>query len=68
MQSRRHRSLPRAIEIGMHHFADDRPGPDDRDFDHEVVELLGFMRGSVAICARLSTWNMPMVSAFCSAL
>jgi hypothetical protein len=24
------------------------------------------MRGSVAICARLSTWNTPMVSARCS--
>ena len=25
------------------------------------------MRGRQDICARLSTWNMPMVSAFCSA-
>ena len=28
------------LQIGMHHLPDDRPGPDDRDFDHDVVEAL----------------------------
>ena len=40
------------------------PGPDDRDLDDEVVEACSAcMRGSVAICARDSTWNTPTVSA-----
>ena len=26
------------VQIGMHHLPDDRPGPDDRDLDDEVVE------------------------------
>ena len=30
-----------ALEIGMHHVADDRAGADDRDLDDEVVEMLG---------------------------
>ena len=48
----------------MHHLPDDRPGPDDRDLHDEVVEASpACSRGSVAICARDSTWNTPMVSA-----
>ena len=31
------------------------PGPHDRDFDDEIVEIFGFSRGSMVICARLST-------------
>ena len=50
----------------MHHFAHNRPGPDERHLHHEVVKILRLERGSVAICARLSTWNMPIVSPFCS--
>ena len=60
-------ALP-ALQIRMHHLADDGAGADDRDLHHDVVETLsGCMRGRQDICARLSTWNMPMVSAFCSA-
>ena len=29
------------LQIGMHHLPDDRTGPDDRDFDDDVVEALG---------------------------
>ena len=29
----------------------------------EVVEFRGFRRGSIDICARLSIWNTPIVSA-----
>ena len=50
-------------QIGMHHVALDRAGPDDRDLDDEIVEGRGFSRGSIAICARLSIWNTPSVSA-----
>ena len=34
-----------------------------RDFDHQVVVIGGFSRGSMLICARDSIWNTPMVSA-----
>ena len=45
----------------MDHVALDRAGADDRDLDDEVVEArAGFSRGSMFICARLSTWNTPM--------
>ena len=54
-------SLP--PQIGMHHVALDRTGPHDRHLDHEIVKFFGFSRGSIDICARLSTWNTPMVSA-----
>ena len=29
-----------AIEIRMDHFADNRPGPDYRDFHHQIVKAL----------------------------
>jgi hypothetical protein len=51
----------------MEHLADNGTGPDNGHLHHNVVEMFGRIRGSVAICARLSTWNMPTVSAFCSA-
>ena len=48
----------------MHRPALDRAGTDERDLDDEVVEATGgFSRGSVAICARDSTWNVPTESA-----
>ena len=50
-------------QIGMDHVALDRPRPDDRDLDDDVVECRGFSRGSIDICARLSIWKMPIVSA-----
>ena len=28
------------LQVGMHHLADDRSRPDDRDFDDDVVETL----------------------------
>ena len=35
----RHRFLsPPALQIGMHHLADDRSRPDNRDLDDDVVE------------------------------
>ena len=35
----RHRLLPLPpLQIRMHHLPDDRPGPDDRDLDDDVVE------------------------------
>jgi hypothetical protein len=46
----------------MHHIALDRPGADDRDLHDEIVELRGRRRGSMLICARLSTWKTPMLS------
>ena len=52
-----------APQVRVHRTALDRPGPDQRDLHHEVVEARGRSRGSVAICARLSTWNTPTVSA-----
>jgi hypothetical protein len=52
-----------AAQIGMHHVALDRAGADDRDLDHQVVEGAGLSRGSMVICARLSIWNTPTVSA-----
>ena len=52
-----------AAQVGMHHLALDRAGPDERDLHDEIVEARGFRRGSVFICARLSTWKTPMVSA-----
>ncbi len=51
-----------AAQIGMHHVALDRAGPHDRDLDHQIVEFRGRRRGSMFICARLSTWNTPMES------
>ena len=63
---RRFPALP-PVQIRVHHFADDGAGPDDGHLHHDVVKRRGFMRGRQDICARLSTWNMPMVSAFCRA-
>ena len=51
-------------QVGMHHaFPGSGPGRTMRDFDDQVVELAGFIRGSIDICARDSIWNTPMVSA-----
>jgi hypothetical protein len=47
----------------MHHIALDRAGADDRHLDDQVVEAAGFGRGSIVICARLSTWKTPTESA-----
>ena len=56
------------VQIRMHHLAHDRAGPDDRHLHHDVVKpLAASCAASEDICARLSTWNMPTVSAFCSA-
>jgi len=51
------------VAVKQHHAALDRAGPDDRDLDDQVLEALGFMRGSMLICARLSIWKTPTVSA-----
>ena len=43
-----------------------RPGSGrahDGDLDDEIIEVRGFRRGSMFICARLSTWNTPIESA-----
>ena len=40
-----------------------RAGPDDRHLDDQVLERSGRALGSACIWARLSTWNMPTVSA-----
>ena len=53
----------RRRRYGMHHVALDRAGPDDRHLDHQVVEQRGRSRGSMAIWARDSIWNTPIVSA-----
>ena len=42
-------------QIRMHHVALDRTRPDDRDLDDQVIKLFGRSRGSIDICARLST-------------
>jgi hypothetical protein len=47
----------------MHHVALDRAGADDRHLDHQVVEAARRIRGRKFICARLSTWNTPRLSA-----
>ena len=52
-----------AAQVGMDHVALDRARAHDRHLDDEVVELRGFSRGSMFICARLSTWNTPTESA-----
>ena len=39
------------------------PGPDERDLDRQVIEVLGRVRRSDCICARLSIWKTPTVSA-----
>ena len=49
-----------AAQIGMHHVALDRARAHDRDFDDQIVEFCGRSRGSMFICARLSTWNTPI--------
>jgi hypothetical protein len=46
----------------MHHVALDRARANDRDLHHQIVELRGRRRGSMFICARLSTWKTPMLS------
>ena len=54
----------RRFRYGWTMFALDRPRPDDGHLDDQVVELrCGFRRGSIDICARLSTWNTPTESA-----
>jgi hypothetical protein len=50
-------------QIGMDHVALDRAGAHDRDLDHQVVEGPGLDPGQHAICARLSIWKTPSVSA-----
>ena len=48
----------------MHHVALDWARPDDRDFNHKIIETSrGSRRGSIDICARLSIWKTPIVSA-----
>ena len=59
-------SLLRRRIYGMDRSALDRTGTDQRHLDHQVVEFRGFSRGSVAICARDSTWNTPTESARCN--
>jgi hypothetical protein len=51
------------LQVRMDHAALDRPGPHDRDLDDEVVVAARQRRGSMLICARLSIWNTPTVSA-----
>jgi hypothetical protein len=59
-----HRLQPlAAAQVGVHHAALDGAGPHDGDLDHQVVEAAGRRRGSMLICARLSIWNTPTVSA-----
>ncbi len=51
-------------QVRVHRAALDRAGADERDLDHEVVEgARAAAAAACAICARLSTWNTPMVSA-----
>ncbi len=52
-----------APDVGVHRVPLDRPGPDERHLDRDVVEVRGATRGSVPIWARLSTWKTPTVSA-----
>ena len=44
-----------SLHIGIHHLADDGTGADDRNLHHKVIELVGVLRGSEAICALDST-------------
>ena len=41
-------------QIRMEHVVVDRAGPDDRDLDHQVVDVRGLMGGSIDTWARLS--------------
>jgi hypothetical protein len=50
-------------QVRVDHAAGDRAGPHDADLDHQIVEVRGRSRGSIDICARLSIWNTPTVSA-----
>ena len=55
-----------AVEVGVDELADDGAGADDGDLDDRCRRSMrGFMRGRVAIWARLSIWKTPMVSARC---
>jgi hypothetical protein len=59
-----HRHLALApVQVGVHHAALDGAGPHDGHLDHQVVIAAGRSRGSMLICARLSIWNTPTVSA-----
>ncbi len=50
-------------QIRMHHAALDGPWPYDGHFDDQIVEFASRRRGSMDICARLSIWKTPTVSA-----
>ena len=52
-----------AAHIRVHHFADDGTGANDGHLHHQIVEARRSVEGKEAICARLSTWNIPTVSA-----
>lgn len=50
-------------QVGIHHAAHDGARPDDSHLHDDIVKRSGLARGKDAWCARLSTWNMPIVSA-----
>ena len=59
-----HRFQPAApAQERMDHLPLNRTRADDRDLHDDVVELAGFMRGSIDCCARDSIWKTPIVSA-----
>jgi hypothetical protein len=47
---------------GLDHVALDGTWPHDRHLDDEIIKLR-VKRGSIDICARLSSWTLPSVSA-----
>ena len=49
--------------VGMHHAAHDGAGPDDSHLHDDIVKRFRPGARKDACCARLSTWNMPIVSA-----
>ena len=52
-----------ALDVGVDRAALDRPRAHDRHLDREVLEVPGRVRSSDCICARLSIWKTPTVSA-----
>jgi hypothetical protein len=52
-----------AAEVGVDHVALDRPGADDRDLDHEVVEGARPHPGQEVHLGAASTWKTPRESA-----
>ena len=57
------RSALPVLDVRMHGLALDRPGPDERHLHRQVVEVLRPRRSRLCICARLSIWKTPTVSA-----